>query len=90
LHARFGAEFATALESMELATGASPSFDKEAFLAGKQTPVDLVKAYVWMTLSNKSGNPAAASEAKNLRSKLNPDELLSADSMIQALKKTLP
>jgi peptide chain release factor 3 len=39
LHARFGAEFATALESMELATGASPSFDKEAFLAGKQTPV---------------------------------------------------
>ena len=28
LHARFGAEFATALESMELATGASPSFDK--------------------------------------------------------------
>jgi peptide chain release factor 3 len=39
LHTRFGAEFATALESMELATGASPSFDKEAFLAGKQTPV---------------------------------------------------
>ncbi len=39
LHARFGAEFATALESMELATGASPSFDKDAFLAGKQTPV---------------------------------------------------
>ena len=39
LHKRFGAEFATALESMELATGASPSFDKEAFLAGKQTPV---------------------------------------------------
>jgi peptide chain release factor 3 len=36
LHARFGAEFATALESMELATGASPSFDKEAFL-GRQT-----------------------------------------------------
>jgi uncharacterized protein len=58
--------------------------------AGKQTPTDLVKAYVWMTLSNKSGNPAAASEAKNLRSKLSPDELLSADSMIQALKKTLP
>jgi peptide chain release factor 3 len=39
LHTRFGAEFATALESMELATGASPSFDKKAFLAGKQTPV---------------------------------------------------
>jgi peptide chain release factor 3 len=39
LHERFGNEFATALESMELATGASPAFDKEAFLAGKQTPV---------------------------------------------------
>jgi peptide chain release factor 3 len=36
---RFGAEWATAMESMELATGASPKFDKEAFLAGKQTPV---------------------------------------------------
>jgi peptide chain release factor 3 len=36
---RFGHEFETALESMELATGASPSFDREAFLAGKQTPV---------------------------------------------------
>jgi len=39
LHARFGQEFATALESMELATGASPAFDREAFLSGKQTPV---------------------------------------------------
>ena len=39
LHARFGSEFATALESMELATGASPAWDKEAFLAGRQTPV---------------------------------------------------
>ena len=36
---RFGHDFATALESMELATGASPQFDREAFLAGKQTPV---------------------------------------------------
>jgi peptide chain release factor 3 len=36
---RFGAEWATAMDSMELATGASPKFDKEAFLAGKQTPV---------------------------------------------------
>jgi peptide chain release factor 3 len=27
------------MDSMELATGASPAFDKEAFLAGKQTPV---------------------------------------------------
>jgi peptide chain release factor 3 len=36
---RFGFEIDTAFESMELATGASPSFDREAFLAGKQTPV---------------------------------------------------
>jgi len=39
LRARFGAEFDSALESMELATGASPEWDHEAFLAGKQTPV---------------------------------------------------
>jgi peptide chain release factor 3 len=36
---RFGFDWTAALESMELATGASPTFDKEAFLAGKQTPV---------------------------------------------------
>ena len=36
---RFCHDFATALESMELATGASPQFDREAFLAGQQTPV---------------------------------------------------
>lgn len=39
LQRRFGGEWDTALESMELATGASPSFDREAFLEGKQTPV---------------------------------------------------
>jgi len=36
---RFGFEMDAAFESMELATGASPTFDAEAFLAGKQTPV---------------------------------------------------
>jgi peptide chain release factor 3 len=35
----FGLEWQTAMDSMELATGASPTFDREAFLAGKQTPV---------------------------------------------------
>ncbi|ARV18805.1 Peptide chain release factor 3 [Curvibacter sp. AEP1-3] len=39
LQARFGHEWDTAVESMELATGASPAWDHEAFLAGKQTPV---------------------------------------------------
>ena len=36
---RFGHEFETARDSMELATGASPAWDHAAFLAGKQTPV---------------------------------------------------
>lgn len=39
LRARFGAEFDTAMDSMELAVGASPAWDHEAFLAGKLTPV---------------------------------------------------
>ena len=39
LRQRFGAEWDVAMESMELATGASPTWDREAFLAGKQTPV---------------------------------------------------
>jgi peptide chain release factor 3 len=36
---RFGFEIDAAFESMELATGASPTWDHAAFLAGKQTPV---------------------------------------------------
>jgi peptide chain release factor 3 len=39
LEQRFGHEWVTAMESMELATGASPAWDLQAFLAGKQTPV---------------------------------------------------
>jgi peptide chain release factor 3 len=39
LQQRFGTDWDAALESMELATGASPAFDRAAFLAGKQTPV---------------------------------------------------
>ncbi|MFZ9321658.1 MAG: peptide chain release factor 3, partial [Hylemonella sp.] len=39
LRNRFGHEFESAIDGMELATGASPSFDRAAFLAGKQTPV---------------------------------------------------
>ena len=39
LRARFGQEFDDAIEGMELATGASPMFDHEAFLAARQTPV---------------------------------------------------
>ena len=36
---RFGAEFENAEQSMELAAGASPAWDRAAFLAGRQTPV---------------------------------------------------
>ncbi len=39
LEERFGSEYTEAMESMELAAGASPTWDREAFLAGKQTPV---------------------------------------------------
>jgi peptide chain release factor 3 len=39
LRGRFGHEFETAEQSMELAIGASPSWDHAAFLAGRQTPV---------------------------------------------------
>ncbi|NMM80259.1 peptide chain release factor 3 [Acidovorax sp. SRB_14] len=39
LRARFGQTFDHALESMELAVGASAAWDHEAFLAGKLTPV---------------------------------------------------
>ena len=39
LRARFGSAFDDALESMELAVGASPAWRHEAFLAGRQTPV---------------------------------------------------
>jgi peptide chain release factor 3 len=39
LHTRFGTDFQAALDGMELATGASPAYDHEAFLAGRQTPV---------------------------------------------------
>jgi peptide chain release factor 3 len=39
LQRRFDGEYEIAAESMELATGASPEWNHEAFLAAKQTPV---------------------------------------------------
>ncbi len=39
LRARFGSDFDAALDSIELATGAAPTFNLEDFLAAKQTPV---------------------------------------------------
>ena len=57
---------------------------------GNQTPIDLVNAYVWMTLSNRSGNPVAESEANALKTKLSTAELTKANEMITSLEKTLP
>ncbi|MGB4674160.1 MAG: peptide chain release factor 3 [Azovibrio sp.] len=39
LAGRFGAEYARASQEMELVREAMPAFDREAFLAGRQTPV---------------------------------------------------
>ncbi len=39
LLSRFGHDYELAKDSMDLVQGASPAFDKAAFLAGKQTPV---------------------------------------------------
>jgi len=39
LHKRFGHDFEQAVANMELVSGASPAFDRDEFLAGKQTPV---------------------------------------------------
>jgi peptide chain release factor 3 len=36
---RFGAEFTQAQDELELLNGASPEFDRQAFLSGKQTPM---------------------------------------------------
>ena len=39
LRARFGHDFSIAEQNIELVAGAAPAFDRELFLAGKQTPV---------------------------------------------------
>ncbi len=39
LRARFGADFDHAMANIELLAGVAPAFDREAFLAAKQTPV---------------------------------------------------
>ena len=39
LHKRFGHDFEQAEANMDLVSGASPAFDRNEFLAGKQTPV---------------------------------------------------
>jgi hypothetical protein len=51
---------------------------------------DLPKAYIWMSLSDATGNPLASSELVKLKASLSPQELLAAQEKITILKKTLP
>jgi hypothetical protein len=57
---------------------------------GGQIPVDLPKAYIWMSLSDATGNPVASAGVAKLKGSLSPQELLAAQEKITALKKTLP
>jgi TPR repeat protein len=57
---------------------------------GGQIPVDLPKAYLWMSLSDATGNPVASSQLAKLKTSLTPQELLTAEAKIASLKKTLP
>ena len=57
---------------------------------GNQTPVDLVQSYAWMSLSHRSGNPMAESEAKALELRMSPAELAKANELIASLQKSLP
>jgi TPR repeat protein len=60
------------------------------YMEGGQIAVDLPKAYVWMSLSDATGNPVAGAEVAKLKTSLSPQELLAAKEKIAALKKTLP
>ena len=60
------------------------------YMDGGQIPVDLPKAYLWMSLSEATGNPVASTQLAKLKTSLTPQELLTAEAKIAALKKTLP
>jgi hypothetical protein len=57
---------------------------------GGQIAVDLPTAYIWMSLSDATGNPVAGAELEKLKGSLSPQELLAAQEKITTLKKTLP
>jgi TPR repeat protein len=61
-----------------------------SYMDGGQIAVDFPKAYIWMSLSDTTGNPVAGAEAAKLKASLSPQELLAAQEKITALKKTLP
>jgi len=60
------------------------------YMDGGQIAVDLPKAYIWMSLSDTTGNPVAGAEVAKLKASLSPHELLAAQEKITALKKTMP
>jgi hypothetical protein len=57
---------------------------------GGQIAVDLPKAYIWMSLSDATGNPVAGAELAKLKASLSSQELVAAQEKLAALKKTLP
>ena len=61
-----------------------------SYMDGGQIAVDLPKAYIWMSLSNATGNPIAGAEVAKIKASLSPQELLAAQEKLAALKKTLP
>ena len=86
LTARFGQEYETAVDSMELATGASPTFDREAFLAGRQTPVffgsgvnnfgvmEVLDALVDLAPSPKSRTSSLVVNRQSVEQEVSPDD----------------
>jgi TPR repeat protein len=60
------------------------------YMDGHHIAKDLPKAYIWMSLSDVTGNPLASSELVKLKASLSPQELLAAQEKITTLKKALP
>ena len=61
-----------------------------SYMDGGPIAVDLPKAYIWMSLSDATGNPVAGAEVAKIKASLSPQELIVAQEKITALKKTLP
>lgn len=60
------------------------------YMDGGPIVPDLSKAYIWMSISDATGNPVASSELAKLKASLSTQELLVAQKKAAAIKKTLP
>ena len=60
------------------------------YMDGGQISIDLPKAYIWMSISDATGNPLAMTELSKLKADLSTQELLVAEEKIALIKKTLP